>query len=113
MAEEPFVRLTSKALAADINGEIAKSIPGYQSGQLLLMTAYLFGAAGMNEVASRIIQYGKQLGLPAMKAQHSVLIRKVSDEDGWEFVADGIIVGRYQTEQDAENAYKSWEDFNS
>ena len=104
--EEPFVRLTTRALLADINGEIAQSVEGYQSGQVLLATAYIFAAAGMSGIAHTIIQHGKKLGLPALRAKHSAAIRKTPE--GWELQVDGTFFGKYETEQQADDAYEFW-----
>ena len=107
--EEPFVRLTSSALLADTNGEIAKNIEGYRSGQLLVMAAYIFASAGMDEIAYTIIQHGKKLDLPAMRSEYSVAIRETPE--GWELEVNGKLLGAYDTEQHAQDAYGLWQSF--
>lgn len=110
--EEPFVHITPRTLSDDVSGRIEKDIETHQSGELPLRTAYVFALADMSEIAGFIVQYGQRLDLPAMKAKHSIAIRKVGgNTDGhWKLEIDGKFLGNFSTKEEAETAYKFWRD---
>jgi len=111
--EEISIYLTPQALRDDVSGITAKNINGYKSGQVLLNTAYVFVAAGLTEIAEYLVQYGDRLGLPALAAEHSIAIRAIRSDTYtyWTVRIDGKSMGRFETEENAKEAYEFWKSF--